>query len=85
MFKNLFLQANKDRVEQIHSRGLKVIKHSCGNNASLLDYFVEIGYDCYEPGFPISNREELSNSVKKHRQRADLGRLQLTSQEAPNG
>lgn len=38
-----------------------------------------------KPTFVISNRQELSKSAKKHGQRADTGRLQLTSQEAPNG
>ncbi len=57
MFKDLFLEANKERVARIHSRGLKVIKHSCGNNASLLDYFVEIGYDCYESIQPTAGMD----------------------------
>jgi len=37
------------------------------------------------PTFVISNGEELSKNANKHRQRADIGRLQLTSQEIPNG
>ena len=38
----------RQRVASVHRRGLKVIKHACGNNALLLDYFVEAGYDCYQ-------------------------------------
>lgn len=49
MFKEYFLEANKARVENLHKNyGVKVLKHCCGNVNSLLDYFVEIGYDAYQ-------------------------------------
>ncbi len=38
-----------------------------------------------KPTFVISSGEEEGNKGKKHRQRANIGRLQLASQEAPNG
>ncbi len=57
MFKDLFLEANQARVESIHSRGLKVIKHSCGSNEGLLDYFVQIGYDCYQSIQPTADMD----------------------------
>jgi len=47
-FQQYCLPNIKERVNQVHSRGLKVIKHACGNNTLLLDYFVEAGYDCYQ-------------------------------------
>ena len=57
MFNDLFLEANKARVANIHRKGLKVIKHSCGNNWALLDYFVEIGYDCYQSIQPTADMD----------------------------
>lgn len=47
-FKDLFLEANKARVQALHDRGQWVLKHCCGNLWELLDFFVEIGYDCYQ-------------------------------------
>jgi hypothetical protein len=38
-----------------------------------------------KPAFVISSREEVGKKGKKHRQRAKIGRLQLTSQEGPDG
>lgn len=49
MFRDLFLEANKDRVEHIHRNfGLPILKHACGNNWEYMDMFIEIGYDCYQ-------------------------------------
>lgn len=48
LFREFFLEANKARVEALHARGLKVLKHCCGNIWPLLDFFVEMGYDCYQ-------------------------------------
>ena len=47
-FAQVCLPNVKERVADIHRYGLKVIKHACGNNGPLLDYFVEAGYDCYQ-------------------------------------
>ncbi|MBD3386435.1 hypothetical protein GF407_16120 [candidate division KSB1 bacterium] len=56
MFKELFLQANKKRVENIHNRfGKKVMKHCCGNVTPLLDAFLEIGYDAYQSIQPTAD------------------------------
>jgi uroporphyrinogen-III decarboxylase len=57
MFSELFLEANRERVARIHARGLRVIKHSCGSNRGLLDYFVEIGYDCYQSIQPTAGMD----------------------------
>jgi len=49
MFKEFFLEPNKARVKNIHEKyGKKVLKHCCGNNNALLDFFIEIGYDAYQ-------------------------------------
>jgi len=47
-FQEICLPNIRRRVESIHNRGLKVIKHACGNNNLLMDFFVEAGYDCYQ-------------------------------------
>ena len=36
------------RVQSVKERGLKVLKHACGNNTLLLDSFIAAGYDCYQ-------------------------------------
>lgn len=49
MFREFFLEANKLRVKNLHEKyDLKVLKHCCGNVNSLLDSFIEIGYDAYQ-------------------------------------
>lgn len=48
MFRELFLKPNKARVDHLHRKGIKVLKHCCGNNWDLMDTFIEIGYDCYQ-------------------------------------
>lgn len=47
-FRDICLPNIKDRVKSAHGRGLKVVKHACGNNNLLLKYFIEAGYDCYQ-------------------------------------
>ncbi|OQX95091.1 hypothetical protein B6I21_07200 [candidate division KSB1 bacterium 4572_119] len=49
MFKQLFLEPNRQRVKNLHDKfDLKVLKHCCGNITPLLDSFIEIGYDAYQ-------------------------------------
>ena len=49
MFRELFFDANKSRVENIHNKhGKFVVKHCCGNVNKFLDMFVELDYDCYQ-------------------------------------
>ncbi len=48
MFRELFFDANKARVDNVKSHGKFVIKHCCGNLNRWLDMFVELGYDCYQ-------------------------------------
>jgi uroporphyrinogen-III decarboxylase len=47
-FRDICLPNIKARVKSVHRRGLKVIKHACGNNNPLLEYFIQAGYDCYQ-------------------------------------
>ena len=47
-FREICLPYIRKRVKSVHGRGLKVLKHACGNNNLLLDYFIEAGYDCYQ-------------------------------------
>jgi len=49
MFREFALPAIRARVSAVHERfRLPVFKHACGNNTSLLDMFVEAGYDVYQ-------------------------------------
>lgn len=48
MFRELFLEANKARVDHLHRKGIRVLKHCCGNAWELLNILLEIGYDCYQ-------------------------------------
>jgi hypothetical protein len=47
-FKEFVFPYAKRRVEALHKRGVPVIQHACGNNWALMDYFLEIGFDCYQ-------------------------------------
>jgi hypothetical protein len=47
-FREVCLPNICQRVKSVHSRGLKVLKHACGNNNLLIDYFLAGGYDCYQ-------------------------------------
>lgn len=58
MFKRYFLEPNKARVRHIHDKfGKKVMKHCCGNNNALLDFFIEIGYDAYQSIQPTAHMD----------------------------
>lgn len=48
LMRKLSLPAMRRQVEAAHERGVKVIKHACGNNWAILDLFVEAGYDAYQ-------------------------------------
>lgn len=47
-FREICLPNIRRRTASVHARGLKVIKHACGNNNLLMDMFLEAGYDCYQ-------------------------------------
>lgn len=48
MFREFCLPAIKERVKNVKSFGMKVLKHACGNNTQLMDMFIEAGYDAYQ-------------------------------------
>lgn len=49
MFRDIFFDANRARVENVKKKhGKYVVKHCCGNVNQFLDLFVELGYDCYQ-------------------------------------
>lgn len=49
MFREFVLPNAKKRVRNIKEKfNVAVIKHACGNNWSLMDFFINIGYDCYQ-------------------------------------
>ena len=58
MFRDFFLDANKERVRNIKEKfGLKILKHCCGNVKTLLDMFVEIGFDAYQSIQPTAGMD----------------------------
>lgn len=57
MFRELFLEPNKARVENVKRFGKKVLKHCCGNTHALLDFFLEIGYDAYQSIQPTADMD----------------------------
>jgi len=49
MFRDMFFEANKARVDNVkREHGKYVVKHCCGNVNQFLDLFIELGYDCYQ-------------------------------------
>ncbi len=58
MFKDFFLEANKERARNVKLRhGKKILKHCCGNVNLLLDYFLEIGFDAYQSIQPTAGMD----------------------------
>ncbi|MCD4830948.1 MAG: hypothetical protein K8R02_03955 [Anaerohalosphaeraceae bacterium] len=48
LYREVFLEGFKKRIESIKSLNQFVIKHMCGNNLPILDMMVEAGIDCYQ-------------------------------------
>ena len=64
VIEELFFPAMKKQCEAAHSLGVKIIKHSCGNNWPIMDLFVRAGYDAYQSiqqtaGMEIGRLKEL--------------------------
>jgi uroporphyrinogen-III decarboxylase len=58
MFRDFFLEANKERARNVKEKhGKKILKHCCGNINMLLDYFVEIGFDAYQSIQPTAGMD----------------------------
>lgn len=58
-FRKVYFPAMKRSCEIIHSFGLPVLFHSCGNNRLILDQMVEAGMDAYQAIQPIERIEEI--------------------------
>jgi len=72
MFRDFFLEANRARTRRIHEKfGKKVIQHCCGNVNSLLDAFVEIGFDAYQSIQPTADMD-ICRIKKTHGDRITL-------------
>ncbi len=72
MFRDMFLQANKERARNIRGKfGKKILKHCCGNVRTLLDDFVEIGYDAYQSIQPTAGMD-ICEIKKSHGERLTL-------------
>ncbi len=58
MFRDFFLEANKERVRNVKGKyGKKILKHCCGNINMLMDFFVEIGFDAYQSIQPTAGMD----------------------------
>ena len=58
IFRDLFLEANKERARNVKGRyGKKILKHCCGNINLLMDFFVDIGFDAYQSIQPTAGMD----------------------------
>ncbi|MBE0710954.1 MAG: uroporphyrinogen decarboxylase family protein [Candidatus Aminicenantes bacterium] len=58
MFRDFFLDANKERVRNVKGKfGKKILKHCCGNINMLMDFFVDIGFDAYQSIQPTAGMD----------------------------
>ncbi len=57
MFRDFFLDANRERARRFRRFGKKVLKHCCGNVSSYLDFFLEIGFDAYQSIQPTAGMD----------------------------
>ena len=48
-FKELYLPLYQEFISYVHSKGMHVFLHSCGDNTELMDYLVEAGLDVLHP------------------------------------
>lgn len=49
VFKELYLPLYREFVSYVHSKGMHVWLHSCGDNTKLMDYLIEVGVDVLHP------------------------------------
>jgi hypothetical protein len=72
MFREFFFEPNRERVRNLHEKhNKKVLKHCCGNVQSLLDMFIEIGYDAYQAIQPTAGMD-ICEVKKSHGDRITL-------------
>jgi uroporphyrinogen decarboxylase len=65
MFKEFCLPNIRERVKQVRARGIRVLKHACGNNHQLMDYFIEAGYEAYQ-SIQVSAGMDLENLYQNY-------------------
>jgi hypothetical protein len=72
MFRDFFLEANKERARNVKEKfGRKILKHCCGNIAMLLDFFIDIGFDAYQSIQPTAGMD-ICRLKKSHGDRIAL-------------
>ena len=57
IIEDLFFPAMKAQCDHAHSLGVKILKHSCGNNWPIMDLFVRAGYDAYQSIQPTAGMD----------------------------
>ena len=58
MFRDFFLEANKERARNVKGKfGKKILKHCCGNINMLMDFFIDIGFDAYQSIQPTAGMD----------------------------
>ncbi len=57
VIEKLFFPAMRKQCEAAHAMGVKIMKHSCGNNWPIMDLFVRAGYDAYQSIQPTAGME----------------------------
>ncbi len=67
----------KNLIDLLHSRGLMVIYHGCGDARKIYDDFVEIGLDCYNPLEVKSGLDVVELKKKYDRKLAFCGNIDV--------
>ncbi|HEX3048199.1 MAG TPA: uroporphyrinogen decarboxylase family protein [Bacillota bacterium] len=49
IFRELYLPLYQEFISYVHTRGMHVFLHSCGNNTLLMEYLIEAGLDVFHP------------------------------------
>jgi uroporphyrinogen decarboxylase len=49
IFEELYFPLYKEFISHVHSKGMHVFLHSCGDNTKLMDYLIEAGLDVFHP------------------------------------
>jgi uroporphyrinogen decarboxylase len=49
VFEELYLPLYKEFISYVHSKGMHVFLHSCGDNTKLMDYLIEAKLDVFHP------------------------------------
>jgi hypothetical protein len=57
LIEDLYFPAMRRQCEHAHALGVKILKHSCGNNWPIMDLFVRAGYDGYQSIQPTAGMD----------------------------